>query len=236
MAATIFYQRRRRPLPYPGSHRSSYRLRLPGHAHALNLRDSGVKVIVGLSEGSKSRARLRQKACASQPLQKQQQKQTSSLIPTPDQVQARSTQRASSRTSSPATHCSSHTASTSASGYITAPEGVDVAMVAPKGPGHTVRREFEAGRGVPALVAVERTHPAKHSPLALSYAKASAQPAQASSRPPSPKRPNPTCSVSRQSSGLHLPARPVRLRGSDRGWLPARNRILRGPARAQAHR
>ena len=41
-------------------------------------------------------------------------------------------------------------------GYITAPEGVDVIMVAPKGPGHIVRREFEAGRGVPVIVAVEK--------------------------------------------------------------------------------
>ena len=56
-------------------------------------------------------------------------------------------------------------------GYIEAPQGVDVAMVAPKGPGHTVRREFEAGRGVPDLVAVEVDASGNALQLALSYAK-----------------------------------------------------------------
>src|SRR5690625_5430133 len=48
-------------------------------------------------------------------------------------------------------------------GFIEAPAGVDVAMVAPKGPGHVVRREFEAGRGVPALIAVEKDESGKRS-------------------------------------------------------------------------
>jgi ketol-acid reductoisomerase len=57
-------------------------------------------------------------------------------------------------------------------GYITAPDGVDVFMVAPKGPGHIVRREYEAGRGVPVLVAVEKDASGQAWDLALSYAKA----------------------------------------------------------------
>jgi ketol-acid reductoisomerase len=57
-------------------------------------------------------------------------------------------------------------------GYVTPPEGVDVCMVAPKGPGHLVRREFSDGRGVPVLVAVERDASGKAWPLTLSYAKA----------------------------------------------------------------
>src|SRR6185437_9940887 len=56
-------------------------------------------------------------------------------------------------------------------GYITPPEGVDVIMVAPKGPGHTVRREYEAGRGVPVLVGVEQDASGAAWDLALSYAK-----------------------------------------------------------------
>ena len=56
-------------------------------------------------------------------------------------------------------------------GYIEAPEGVDVIMVAPKGPGHTVRREYEAGRGVPVIVAVEKDATGNAWPLVLSYAK-----------------------------------------------------------------
>jgi ketol-acid reductoisomerase len=57
-------------------------------------------------------------------------------------------------------------------GYITAPDGVDVCMVAPKGPGHLVRREFVDGRGVPVLVAVEKDATGKAWPLTMSYAKA----------------------------------------------------------------
>src|SRR5213076_2532865 len=57
-------------------------------------------------------------------------------------------------------------------GYITPPEGVDVFMVAPKGPGHLVRREYVDGRGVPVLVAVEKDESGTAWPLALSYAKA----------------------------------------------------------------
>jgi ketol-acid reductoisomerase len=57
-------------------------------------------------------------------------------------------------------------------GYITPPEGVDVIMIAPKGPGHLVRREYVDGRGVPVLVAVERDASGKAWDVALSYAKA----------------------------------------------------------------
>src|SRR5699024_1862490 len=56
-------------------------------------------------------------------------------------------------------------------GFVKAPEGVDVAMVAPKGPGHLVRRQFEAGRGVPCLVAVEEDASGRAWELALSWAK-----------------------------------------------------------------
>ncbi|HBX82034.1 MAG TPA: ketol-acid reductoisomerase, partial [Propionibacteriaceae bacterium] len=57
-------------------------------------------------------------------------------------------------------------------GYIVPPEGVDVCMVAPKGPGHLVRREYNEGRGVPVIVAVEHDQTGNAWPLALSYAKA----------------------------------------------------------------
>ena len=57
-------------------------------------------------------------------------------------------------------------------GYIKPPAGVDVCMVAPKGPGHLVRREYVEGRGVPVLVAVEQDPSGEAWPLALAYAKA----------------------------------------------------------------
>ena len=63
-------------------------------------------------------------------------------------------------------------------GYITPPEGVDVIMIAPKGPGHLVRREYVDGRGVPVLVAVEKDASGKAWDLALAYAKAHRRPAR----------------------------------------------------------
>ncbi|HCB57338.1 MAG TPA: ketol-acid reductoisomerase, partial [Arthrobacter bacterium] len=57
-------------------------------------------------------------------------------------------------------------------GYIEAPEGVDVILIAPKAPGHTVRREFEAGRGIPDIIAVEQDATGAAWDLAKSYAKA----------------------------------------------------------------
>ncbi len=67
-------------------------------------------------------------------------------------------------------------------GYIDATEGVDVILVAPKAPGHTVRREYVAGRGIPDIIAVERDASGSAWDTALSYARPSAAPAPASSR------------------------------------------------------
>ena len=86
-------------------------------------------------------------------------------------------------------------------GYIEAPEGVDVILVAPKAPGHTVRREFAAGRGIPDIIARrEGCLGLGLGPRARRTPTASAAPVRASSRRRSPKRPRPTCSVSRPCS------------------------------------
>jgi ketol-acid reductoisomerase len=89
-------------------------------------------------------------------------------------------------------------------GYIKPPAGVDVCMVAPKGPGHLVRREFVDGRGVPVLVAVEENPTGKAWPLALSYAKAIGGLRAGGIRRPSPRRPRPTCSASRRALRRHV--------------------------------
>ncbi|OMH36714.1 ketol-acid reductoisomerase [Tersicoccus sp. Bi-70] len=143
-----------------------------GHAHALNLRDSGVDVRIGLAEGSKSRAKAEAEGLRVLSVADAVEEADLIMILTPDQVQrtvyAESIQP----------HLTTGDALFFAHGfnirfgYISAPEGVDVAMVAPKGPGHTVRREFEAGRGVPALIAVEKDASGNAEALALSYAKA----------------------------------------------------------------
>ena len=94
------------------------------------------------------------------------------MILAPDPCSGGSTRSRWRRTSSTATRCSSATASTSGSATSPRRAGVDVGMVAPKGPGHLVRREFSEGRGVPVLVAVENDATGKAWDLTLSYAKA----------------------------------------------------------------
>ncbi len=142
-----------------------------GHAHALSLRDSGVDVRVGLPEGSKSRARAEQEGLRVVTPGQASAEADVIMILAPDTVQ-RSLYEADV-----APHLKDGDALFFGHGLnirfglITPPAGVDVAMVAPKGPGHLVRRQFVDGRGVPCLVAVEQDASGSALALALSYAK-----------------------------------------------------------------
>lgn len=142
-----------------------------GHAHALNLRDSGVDVRVGLKEGSRSRAKAEEQGLTVGTVAEVSQWADVIMILAPDQHQR------SIYAEDIKPHLSEGKALFFAHGfnirfgYIEAPEGVDVCLVAPKAPGHTVRREFEAGRGIPDIVAVERDASGQAWDLALSYAK-----------------------------------------------------------------
>ncbi len=143
-----------------------------GHAHAQNLRDSGVEVVVGLKEGSKSRQKAEDAGFRVETPAEASKWADLIVILAPDQVQRHLY----------ADDVAPNLADGKALlfghgfnirfGYITAPKGVDVVMVAPKGPGHTVRREFEAGRGVPVIVAVEQDATGQAWDLAWSYARA----------------------------------------------------------------
>jgi ketol-acid reductoisomerase len=143
-----------------------------GHAHALNLRDSGVDVRVGLAEGSRSRAKAEAEGLRVLSVADAVQEADLIVILTPDQVQR------TVYAESIAPHLKDGAALFFGHGfnirfgYIKAPEGVDVAMVAPKGPGHLVRREYVDGRGVPVLLAVEKDETGKAWDLAKSYARA----------------------------------------------------------------
>ncbi|MED7930061.1 ketol-acid reductoisomerase [Nonomuraea sp. LP-02] len=142
-----------------------------GHAHALSLRDSGVDVRVGLPEGSKSREKAENDGLRVVTPAEAVEEANLTMILAPDHVQR----------DLYAQHVAPNLVEGDALffghglniryGLIEAPEGVDVCMVAPKGPGHLVRRQFEAGRGVPCLVAVEKDASGKALDLALSYAK-----------------------------------------------------------------
>ncbi len=142
-----------------------------GHAHSLSLRDSGIDVRIGLAEGSKSKAKAEAEGLKVLTVADAAKEADVIMILVPDQHQSKVFKE------SIEPHLEEGDALFFAHGfnirygYIEAPAGVDVAMVAPKGPGHVVRREFEAGRGVPALIAVEKDESGKAKDLALAYAK-----------------------------------------------------------------
>src|SRR5688500_6342156 len=143
-----------------------------GHAHALSLRDSGVDVRVGLPEGSKSRARAETQGLRVLTPYEACEEADLIMVLTPDPAQRKVYAEAIEPNLVPGDALFFSHGFNIRFGYIKPPEGVDVALGAPKGPGHLVRREYTEGRGVPVLVAVEKDATGKAWDLALSYAKA----------------------------------------------------------------
>jgi ketol-acid reductoisomerase len=143
-----------------------------GHAHALNLRDSGVDVRVGLREGSSSNAKAEAEGLRVLPVAEAAAEADVIMILLPDTEQKRVYD------AEIASHLSPGDALAFAHGFnirfgrITPPGGVDVFMVAPKGPGHLVRRTYVEGGGVPSLIAVAQDATGKARDIALSYADA----------------------------------------------------------------
>ena len=143
-----------------------------GHAHALNLRDSGVDVRVGLAEGSKSRAKAEQEGLRVVSVADAVKEATVIMLLAPDHKQRHIYKESIEPNLKPGDALFFGHGFNIRFGYIKPPANIDVCMVAPKGPGHLVRREFSAGRGVPDIVAVEQDATGKAWPLTLSYAKA----------------------------------------------------------------
>jgi ketol-acid reductoisomerase len=143
-----------------------------GHAHSLSLRDSGVDVRVGLPEGSKSRPKAEAEGLTVVTPAQAAEEADVIMILTPDHVQRHVYAEAIAPNLVNGDALFFGHGFNIRFGYITPPEGVDVCMVAPKGPGHLVRREYVDGRGVPVLVAVEKDATGKAWPLTLSYARA----------------------------------------------------------------
>ncbi|WP_323793425.1 ketol-acid reductoisomerase [Nocardioides sp.] len=142
-----------------------------GHAHALSLRDSGVDVRIGLQPGSKSRAKAEAEGLRVLTPAEAAEEADVIVILAPDQHQRKLyAEEIAPQLAEGDTLVFGHGFNIRF-GYITPPEGVDVFMVAPKGPGHLVRREYVDGRGVPVLVAVEKDASGSAWQLALSYAK-----------------------------------------------------------------
>ena len=142
-----------------------------GHAHALSLRDSGVEVRIGLPEGSRSREKAQEQGLAVGTPAEVSAWADLIMVLAPDTAQRKiyAEDIAPNLTAGKALFFG-HGLNIRY-GLITPPADVDVAMVAPKGPGHLVRRQFVDGKGVPVLVAVEQDATGTAFPLALSYAR-----------------------------------------------------------------
>lgn len=143
-----------------------------GHAHALSLRDSGVDVRVGLAPNSRSRSRAEAEGLRVVDPATAVAESDLVMVLVPDPVQRGLYQEAIAPNLQEGDALFFAHGFNIRFGYIQPNPTIDVCMVAPKGPGHLVRREYVAGRGVPAIVAVEQDATGGAWPLALSYAKA----------------------------------------------------------------
>jgi len=142
-----------------------------GHAHALNLRDSGVDVRVGLGAGSKSKAKAEGAGLRVVSVSEAAKEADVVMVLIPDQTQKRVYD------AEIAPHMTKGKALLFAHGFnihfgqIRPSEDVDVLLVAPKGPGHLVRRQYQDGRGIPCLIAVHQDATGQAKALGLAYAK-----------------------------------------------------------------
>jgi ketol-acid reductoisomerase len=143
-----------------------------GHAHALSLRDSGVDVVVGLKEGSKSRAKAEEQGMTVLTPFEAAKAADVIMVLVPDHLQRGLYAEAIEPNLTAGKALFFSHGFNIRFGYIKPPADVDVVMVAPKGPGHLVRREYVDGRGVPVIVAVEQDATGSAWDLGLAYAKA----------------------------------------------------------------
>ncbi|HEV8023376.1 MAG TPA: ketol-acid reductoisomerase [Candidatus Nanopelagicales bacterium] len=143
-----------------------------GHAHALSLRDSGVDVRVGLKEGSQSRAKAEEEGLRVVDPATAAAEADVIMVLVPDPAQKKLYAEAIAPNLKDGDALFFAHGFNIRFGFVKPPANVDVCMVAPKGPGHLVRREYVAGRGVPVLVAVEQDATGNAWALALSYARA----------------------------------------------------------------
>ncbi|MBA2437397.1 MAG: ketol-acid reductoisomerase, partial [Acidimicrobiia bacterium] len=172
MAATVYYDKDADPGLIRGRRVAVIGYGSQGHAHALNLAEAGVDVRVGLREGSSSRAKAEAAGLRVTTVAEAAAEADLVMLLLPD------TEQRSVYEESIEPHLEPGDALFFAHGFnirfdqITPSPGVDVGMVAPKGPGHLVRRTYETGGGVPCLIAVAQDASGKAKELALSYAQA----------------------------------------------------------------
>lgn len=141
-----------------------------GHAHALNLKESGVNVVVGLYEGSKSWAKAEKQGMKVMLTSEAAKVADVIMILINDEKQAAMYKKDIAPNLKPGKMLMFAHGFAIHFGQIVPPADVDVCMIAPKGPGHTVRSEYQAGKGVPCLVAVHQNATGKALEIALAYA------------------------------------------------------------------
>ena len=140
-----------------------------GHAHALNLKDSGCNVVIGLYEGSKSKAKAEAQGLKVYNTAEAAKMADIIMILINDEKQAKMYKEDIEPNLQPGNMLMFAHGFNVHFGLIKAPKDVDVTMIAPKAPGHTVRSEYQAGKGTPCLVAVEQDATGKALDIALAY-------------------------------------------------------------------
>jgi ketol-acid reductoisomerase len=171
MPATIYYDDDTDPSLLEGRKVAVLGYGSQGHAHALNLRDSGVDVRVGLRDGSSSWAKAEAAGLRVLPIGEAVAEADVIMVLLPDTEQAGVYERDIAPNLKERDSLAFAHGFNIHFGQIRPPKGVDVWMIAPKGPGHLVRRTFEEGGGVPALVAVHADETGKAKQTALAYAR-----------------------------------------------------------------
>ncbi len=170
MAVTIYYDKDCNPDLIKSKKVAIIGYGSQGHAHALNLADSGVDVRVGLREGSKSWKKAEDAGLKVMTTEEAAEEADLIMVLVPDELQAKTyADQIAPHLKSGDTLAFAHGFNVHY-GYIKAPEDVNVIMIAPKGPGHIVRRQFTEGSGVPDLACVAQDATGDAFELALSYA------------------------------------------------------------------
>lgn len=170
MAATIWYEKDADLSVFDGKKVAILGYGSQGHAHALNLRDSGVDVVVGLRPTSKSVEYAKEQGLEVKPVAEAVAEADVVMILLPDQYQAAVYKKDVEPNLKPGAALAFAHGFNIHYGYITPPEDVNVIMCAPKGPGHIVRRQYTEGSGVPDLICVAQDATGDAWDIALSYA------------------------------------------------------------------
>jgi len=170
MAANIYYQEDCNLSMLDGKTIAIIGYGSQGHAHALNLKDSGCNVIVGLYEGSKSWKRAEEQGLEVFTAAEAAKKADIIMILINDEKQAKMYNESIAPNLEEGNMLMFAHGFAIHFGQIIPPKNVDVTMIAPKGPGHTVRSQYQEGKGVPCLIAVQQDATGKAHDLGLAYA------------------------------------------------------------------